>query len=110
MTRICAPLPATQLGENLLHLPEHVTKYCGLLAPQPVRSKAETEPQGIVKGILLASSEAVVKETIFILIIFVLIVRHIVKEGVPKRQFSVFQFLNCYFNRRGQTQSYYTRV
>lgn len=81
-SRICVPLPAAQLGENLLHLPEDVTKHRRLLEPHPVRTKAEPKPQGIVRGVLLVSSEAIAAETIFILVIF--IVCHGIEEGVPK--------------------------
>ena len=82
MSRARLPVPAAQLGEYLLHLPEDLAEHGGLLDPHPVGAHAEAKPQGTVEGVLLVPSEAIIV-SIFFIIIIVVVMSHSIEEGVP---------------------------
>lgn len=76
-------VPAAQLGKHLFHLAEDLAKHWRLLDPHSVGAKAEAKPPGAVKGVLLILPEAIKVESIFIIIILVVIMCHGIEEGVP---------------------------
>lgn len=81
VSRLRLSVEAAQLGEHLLHLPEDLAEHWRLLEPHPIGTKAEDKPHGAVKGVVLTPPEAIVKETIF-----VIIMGHSIEEGVPDIQ------------------------
>lgn len=84
LPRLWQSFPATQLGENLLHLPQDVSKRWSLPDPHSIRTKAETKPPGAVEGVLLVPAESIVVESIFIIIVVIIIIMsHGTEEGVP---------------------------
>lgn len=86
VSRLWMSLPAAQLREDLLHFPQNVSKHGRLLKPRPIWPKAEAKPPSTIKGVLLVPSEAIIVESIFLIVVVFIIMSHCIKERVPKEK------------------------
>ena len=78
-------LETTELREYLLHPSEDVTEKRRLVDPHATGSKAEPEPQRVVKVVAMVSAVAVLGESILlvVIVVIVIIVGHAIEKGVP---------------------------
>lgn len=83
MSGLWRSIPAAQLGEDLLHVPEDLAKHWRLLHPHPIGANAEAKPQGAVKRVLLFPAELITGESILLIVVFIFIMSHCIEEGVP---------------------------